>query len=116
MEGQVQVDLARISQLEDLLGARLSEIVGSLVRSMSAQIETIGRALDAGRPADAVQPAHYCRNDALMIGARPLLAALIDVESASLSDELEPARSALLRLRSIWPATRDELERVARDT
>jgi HPt (histidine-containing phosphotransfer) domain-containing protein len=114
MGRQVQVDLARVSRLEDLLGAKLSEILASLLRSMAAQIETIEQALAAARPEDAVQPAHLCRNDALMVGAEPLLAALTDVESAGRSNRLEPARAALARLQSIWPATRDELERIAR--
>lgn len=115
MAGQAQVDLARISQLENLLGAQLSEIIEALVQSVSEQVEEIERALDAGRPADAVQPAHRCRNDALMIGAKPLLAALTEVESAARRGELEQARSARARLRTIWPATRAELQRAAHE-
>ena len=115
MPRRAHVDLAQVSRLEDLLGMPLGEIIGSLVTSISEQIAEIERALDAGRPSDAVQPAHRCRNDALMIGAEPLLAALTDVEAASRRCELEPARSALARLKTIWPATRDELERASRE-
>ncbi len=89
----------------------LSEVIDSLVRSVSLEIDNVDRALAAGRPHDAVHPAHRARNDGLMIGAEPLLAALIELESAGSRGELEPARAALGRVRAVWPATRDELER-----
>jgi HPt (histidine-containing phosphotransfer) domain-containing protein len=115
MEGNGLVDLARVSRLEEQLGAGLEQIVGSLVFSMSAQIEKIQRALGAGRPEEAAQPAHSCRNDALMVGAKPLLAALLDVESASRAGRLQPAREGLEALLAVWPQTRDELRRLAGD-
>lgn len=105
------VDRARVIGLEAILGMELSEVVDSLVRSVSSEIENADRALAAGRPQDAVHPAHRARNDGLMIGAEPLLDALIDVETAGSRDELEPARAALQRVHEVWPATRDELER-----
>ncbi len=98
-------------QLEEILGMELSEVVSTLVSSVSLEIENVDRALAAGRPQDAVHPAHRARNDGLMVGAESLLAALIDVETASSRGELAPAMAALQRVHEVWPATREELER-----
>jgi hypothetical protein len=105
------VDRARVIQLEEILGMELSEVVSTLVSSVSLEIENVDRALAAGRPQDAVHPAHRARNDGLMVGAESLLAALIDVETASTRGELAPAMAALQRVHEVWPATREELER-----
>lgn len=110
-DGQPLVDRARVIGLEEILGMELSDVVDSLVRSLSLEIGNVDRALAAGRPQDAVHPAHRARNDGLMIGAEPLLAPLLEVETAGSRGELEPARAALERVRAVWPATRDELER-----
>jgi hypothetical protein len=110
-DGQRLVDRARVIGLEEILGMELGEVVDSLVRSVSLEIDNVDRALAAGRPQDAVHPAHRARNDGLMIGAEPLLAALIEVETAGSRGELEPATAALERVRAVWPATRDELQR-----
>lgn len=108
---QAHVDLARVIQLEEILGTELGEVVNSLVRSVDLELDNVDQALAAGRPEDAVHPAHRARNDGLMVGAGPLLAALIEVETASSRGELEPARAALQRVREVWPETREELER-----
>jgi hypothetical protein len=50
-----------------------------------------------------------------MVGAKPLLAALLDVESASRAGRLQPAREGLKELLAVWPATREELRRLTRD-
>ena len=89
----------------------LGDVVNSLVRSVSLEIENVDRALAADRAHDAVHAAHRARNDGLMIGAEPLLAALSEVETASSRGELEVAREALERVREVWPETRVELER-----
>ena len=114
-DGQGRVDRARVIQLEEILGMELGDVVSSLVSSVSLEIENVDRALAAGRPEDATHPAHRARNDGLMIGAEPLLGALIDVETASSRGELEPARAALARVRQVWPETREELERCVSD-
>ena len=110
-DGQSLVDRARVIGLEEILGMELGAVVDSLVASVSLEIDNVDRALVAGRPHDAVHPAHRARNDGLMIGAQPLLDALIEVETAGSRGELEPARAALERVRAVWPATRDELQR-----
>jgi HPt (histidine-containing phosphotransfer) domain-containing protein len=109
----VELDLERVAKLESLLGADLPEIVGSLVASMSTQIARVEEALAAGRLQDVTEAAHRCRNDALMVGAQPLLAALTDLETASRSARQGSANQAMKRLREVWPETRDELMRAA---
>jgi HPt (histidine-containing phosphotransfer) domain-containing protein len=115
MGRRVELDLERFARLEEVLGAELGEIIESIVDNLSEQIVQVEEALAAGQLEPATQAAHLCRNDALMVGARPLLEALSEVESATRSNQLGPARQALERLQEIWPSTRSELERIARD-
>jgi HPt (histidine-containing phosphotransfer) domain-containing protein len=79
--------------------------------SMTARIEQAQRALADDRLQDVVQAAHGCRNDALMVGAQPLLTALTELEDASRGDRVQDAHAAMQRLSDIWPQTRDELQR-----
>jgi HPt (histidine-containing phosphotransfer) domain-containing protein len=107
----VELDLERVAQLESILGSDLPDIVASLVASMSARIAQVEEALADGRLQDATQAAHGCRNDALMVGAQPMLAVLNELEDATRGDRLEDARAAMPRLRDVWPQTRAELQR-----
>jgi hypothetical protein len=50
-----------------------------------------------------------------MVGARQLQQALGELEAASRQQKPDPARKAMARVREIWPGTRDELARAARD-
>lgn len=111
MGERVELDLERVAKLERILGADLPEIVTSLLASMSAQIEQAERALAADRLHDVTQAAHGCRNDALMIGAQPMLSRLNELEVASRSDRLRETHVAMQRLLDVWPETRDELQR-----
>ena len=108
---RVELDLERVAKLEDVLGSKLSEILASLVAGMEEQVERAEKALADGRLQDVTQAAHRCRNDALMVGAQPMLAALSELEDASRGDRLEDARAAMQRLREVWPETRSELQR-----
>jgi HPt (histidine-containing phosphotransfer) domain-containing protein len=108
---RVELDLERVAKLEDILGSDLGEILTSLVAGMAEQIDRAQEALADGRLPDVTQAAHRCRNDALMVGAQPLLAALSELEDASRGDRLEDADAAMQRLREIWPDTRSELQR-----
>ena len=113
MGASVQLDLDRIAKLQGLLGADLGEIVTSLIASMNDQIDLAQRALASGRLQDVTQPAHRCRNDALMVGAQPLLTALTALEAASRDGRLRAAQEAAAQLRAVWPKTREQLERAA---
>ena len=111
MGERVELDLERVAKLENILGSDLREILASLVASMSARVEQAEQALADDRLQGVIQAAHGCRNDALMVGAQPMLAALNELEDAGRDDRLQDAQAAMERLRDIWPETRDELQR-----
>jgi HPt (histidine-containing phosphotransfer) domain-containing protein len=111
MGQRVELDLERVAKLEDILGSELSEILASIVAGMEEQIKRAEEAPAEGRLRDVTQAAHRCRNDALMVGAQPMLAALSELEDASRGNRLEEARAAMQRLREVWPETRSELQR-----
>jgi HPt (histidine-containing phosphotransfer) domain-containing protein len=107
---RVELDLERVAKLESILGSDLPDILSSLVASMAARIAQAEEALTDGRLQDLTQAAHGCRNDALMVGAQPMLGALNELEDASRADRLEDARGAMQRLLDVWPETRAELQ------
>jgi HPt (histidine-containing phosphotransfer) domain-containing protein len=102
-------DLERIGELEDVMGADASAIVSSMLESMTVAIDEVEQAMAAGQLDRATRAAHRCRNDALMLGARQLLAALTDLEAAARETNEAEAGAALERVRRVWPPTRDEL-------
>jgi HPt (histidine-containing phosphotransfer) domain-containing protein len=108
---RVELDLERVAKLEEILGSELPEILATLVAGIDEQVERAEAALADGCLQDVTQAAHRCRNDALMVGAQPMLAALSELEDASRSDRLEDAHAAMHRLREVWPETRSELQR-----
>jgi hypothetical protein len=108
------VDLARIAELQDVLGAEVATIVASMLRTMTAAIEEVEAAFAGGELDRVTQAAHLCRNDALMLGAKPLLDALTALESASRDDDESRAREALDGLKAVWPATREQLAQAGR--
>jgi len=103
------IDLGRIGELEDVMGADAVAIVSSMLENMTAAIDELEAAMAAGDPARAAQAAHRCRNDALMLGARQLLDALTELEAATRDADESGAGAALARVRQVWPPTRDEL-------
>ncbi len=111
MGKRVELDLERVAKLEDILGSKLPDILASLVAGMDEQVDRAEEALASGRLQDVTQAAHRCRNDALMVGAQPMLAALSDLEDASRGNRLKDAHAAMQRLREVWPETRSELQR-----
>jgi hypothetical protein len=102
-------DLGRIAELEDVIGADAAAIVSSMLENMTAAIDEVEGAMVAGDLDRATRAAHLCRNDAMMLGARPLLAALTDLEEATRALNEAGAGAALERVRVVWPPTRDEL-------
>ncbi len=104
------VDLRRLGELQDVVGADASQILAGLLDSMRSAIEGIEHALAGGDLVDAATAAHVCRNDGLMVGASELLAVLQIVEQAARGGELASARAAFTKLREVWPGTRDALE------
>lgn len=102
-------DLEQIRRLGDVIGTEAGAIVASMLTSMTEAIEQAESALAAGDFDRAGRAAHRCRNDALMLGARELLNALRDLESAARDCDEARCGIAFDRLRAVWAPTRDEL-------
>jgi HPt (histidine-containing phosphotransfer) domain-containing protein len=103
------IDLGRVGELEEVMGADAAAIVASMLKNMTAAIDELELATEAGDHKRATQAAHRCRNDALMLGARQLLAALTDLEAATRAGDESGAAEAFARVKETWPPTRDEL-------
>jgi HPt (histidine-containing phosphotransfer) domain-containing protein len=108
----IELDLARLSQMGKLLGSEPAEIVEGLLADMSNSMAQIEQSLAAGDLPAAVQAAHRCRNDALMVGAKDFLRALETVEQAGRDGDLPASRDALAGTLATWDAAREELERL----
>ena len=104
-----ELDLARIAELQHVMGADAATIISSMLASMTSAIGEVESALAAGDLDGVTQAAHRCRNDALMLGAKPLLEALTAIETATRNHHEADAREALTRLNAVWPPTRQQL-------
>jgi HPt (histidine-containing phosphotransfer) domain-containing protein len=113
---RVEVDVARLAQIREVMGVELSELVGGMLDTMRTAIEETERAMATGALDRAAKAAHACRNDALMLGAKQLLAALSELEQAARAHDRPRAEAALVGVQAVWPATRDELTRIASDS
>jgi HPt (histidine-containing phosphotransfer) domain-containing protein len=102
-------DPARIAELQDVLGADTQAILSSMLTSMTVAIERLEAAVAAGELEQAIQAAHRARNDALMLSATQLQAALTDLEAAARDADEPRTRDALERVRAVWPPTREQL-------
>ena len=107
------LDLQRIEELEHVIGGDLATIVAGIARSLQTALDDVARALEGNDLSTAARAAHAGRNDALTIGADPLLAALTDVETASRDSRAGAAGEAFARAESLWPATREALGQAA---
>ena len=110
------VDPSRIAELQDILGADTQAILASMLTSMTGAIEQLEAAVAAGELEQAIQAAHRARNDALMLSAARLQAALTELEAAARDADEPRTRDALERVRAIWLPTRAELAGVAQAT
>jgi HPt (histidine-containing phosphotransfer) domain-containing protein len=109
-------DPSRIAELQDILGADTQAILSSMLTSMTAAIEQLEAGVAAGDLDQAIQAAHRARNDALMLSAARLQAALSELELAARDADEPRTRDALERVRAVWPPTREELAGVAQAT
>jgi HPt (histidine-containing phosphotransfer) domain-containing protein len=109
-------DPARIAELQEVLGADTQAILSSMLTSMTRAIEQLEAAVAAGQLDHAIQAAHRARNDALMLNAARLQAALTELEAAARDADEPRTQDALERVRAVWPPTREELAGVARAT
>ncbi len=103
-------DLEQIRRLQEVMGSDAASIVAPMLAGMTEAIEEVESGVAAGDLDRAVRAAHSARNDALMLGARPLLDALTELEAAGREYDSARASAALERVREVWPPTRAELE------
>ena len=110
------IDSSRIAELQEVLGADTDAILTSMLTSMTGAIAQLETAVSAGELDVAIQAAHRARNDALMLSAAQLQAALTTLEAAARDFDEAGARTALERVREVWPPTREELAGATRAT
>jgi HPt (histidine-containing phosphotransfer) domain-containing protein len=103
-------DLEQIRRLQEVMGSDAAGILAPMLAGMTETIEEVEAGVAAGDLDRAVRAAHSARNDALVLGARPLLDALTELEAAGREYDSAGAGAALERVRVVWPPTRAELE------
>jgi len=105
-----ELDLTRLTELQELLGSELSEIVATLVDEITRAVDEIEAGIADGDLRAAALAAHAARNSALMLDAKPTLDALRAIETGARDEDLVIAQEGLERLRSAWPALRRRLQ------
>jgi HPt (histidine-containing phosphotransfer) domain-containing protein len=108
-----QLDVGRLTELEELLGTDREAIVGTLLTELTTAVGRINEGLASGDLAEVAAAAHAARNSALMIDAQPALRVLKQLESCARNNEPEGAMAARARLRRTWPRLRRQLEQAA---
>jgi HPt (histidine-containing phosphotransfer) domain-containing protein len=106
-------DREQVRRLQEVMGSDAASIVAPMLAGMTEAIEAIEGGVAAGDLDRVTRAAHAARNDALMLGARPLLEALTELEAASREYDEARAGAALDRVREVWPPTRAELTSLA---
>jgi HPt (histidine-containing phosphotransfer) domain-containing protein len=108
-----QLDVGRLTELEELLGTDREAIVGTLLTELTTAVGRINEGLASDDLAEVAAAAHAARNSALMIDAQPVLRVLKQLESCARNNEPEGAMAARARLRRAWPRLRRQLEQAA---
>lgn len=108
-----ELDVSRLSELEELLGTDRPAIVRTLLTELTTAVGRIDAGLDSGDLAEVAAAAHAARNSALMIDAQPLLHVLRQLETCARHDEAEGASAAQARLDGVWAPLRAQLELAA---
>jgi hypothetical protein len=108
-----ELDVGRLSELQELLGTEVPAIVRTLVDELTTAVARIDEGLEVGDLSEVATAAHAGRNSALMIDAQPVLHELREIETCARKDEPEGARAARANLRRAWPRLRRQLERAA---
>jgi hypothetical protein len=104
-----ELDVRRLSELEELLGAERSTIVRTLVSELTAAVARIDAGLECGDLAEVASAAHAARNSALMIDAQPVLRVLRELETCARGEDPAGARTARAGLADVWSRLRREL-------
>ena len=104
-----ELHLERLVELRTLLNRDLSEIVTTLESELSRAFGEISAGIADEDLGEVASAAHSARNSALMIGARPMLAGLAELESCARREDLAAARRAHAHLLELWPRLRERL-------
>ncbi len=108
-----ELDVTRLSELQDLLGTGVPAIARTLVTELTTAVARIDEGLESGDLAVVAAAAHAGRNSALMIDAQPVLRVLKQLEYCARNDEPEGVTAARASLRRVWPRLRRKLESAA---
>jgi HPt (histidine-containing phosphotransfer) domain-containing protein len=108
-----ELDVSRLSELQELLGTGVPAIVHTLLTELTTAVTRIDEGLEAGDLGEVAAAAHAGRNSALMIDAQPVLSALRQLETCARNDEAAGAMAARESLQEAWPRLRRQLELVA---
>jgi hypothetical protein len=108
-----ELDVGRITELQELLGADRESIVGTLMTELTTAVTRIDDGLESGDLGEVAAAAHAARNSALMIDAQPVLRVLKDLETYARNGRSDEAAAARGRLRRAWPRLRRQLQRAA---
>jgi HPt (histidine-containing phosphotransfer) domain-containing protein len=108
-----ELDIGRLSELEELLGAERSVIARTLVTELTAAVRQIDAGLERRDLDEVAAAAHAARNSALMIDAQPLLRVLRQLETCARGEDATGAGEARAGVARVWPRLRRELEAAA---
>jgi hypothetical protein len=109
----MKLDAGRLSELRVFSEAELRRIGADAAKAIATQLQALDRALAAEDLAAAGEASHRARNETLLVGARELDEALAALQQAARDRQLERARAAAARARSLWPPTRAALAELA---
>jgi chemotaxis protein histidine kinase CheA len=111
---KIELDLSRLDQVVEVLGTTVPQIVAGIVENLTETIGGLQTELDEEDLERVAKAAHTCRNDALLVGAQPLLRTLTELEQAARDGRVGDARAAQATLSEVWPDTREALAEMAR--
>lgn len=105
------LDAGRLRDLQVFTEDELRDIGRGAICALVEQLGTLERALAEGNLPAVAEAAHRARNETLLVGARELGEVLTSVEDAARGGQDLPAREAAAAARTLWPATREAIER-----
>ncbi len=109
----IELDLSRLDQVVEVLGTSVPQIVAGILENLTEALAALPIHLGRGELERAAKTAHACRNDAMLVGAQPLLRTLNELEQAAREGRAQDARAAQTVLDGVWPETRRALAEIA---
>jgi HPt (histidine-containing phosphotransfer) domain-containing protein len=102
----MELDAARLSELRVFTPDELREISADSIRAIDELLAELEQTLAGGQLAAVAEAAHRARNEALLVGARELCDAFVELEHSARREGGARARQAVDRARTVWPQTR----------